>query len=118
MFIIEVVHIQCSKLFKTLEYAVLFMVGYCDSRLPSVAILPRCKLFVGHMYDFGFFEGSLQDYYHGNSTEGFLLKNLYCLDCISRKLCKLLPLNAESDVKQYLVVTQSTEPRVIPNNMI
>ena len=104
----------------------LLIAGYCalsvghipDSRLPSVAILPRCKLFVGHMYDFDFFEGSLQDYYHGNSTEGFLLKNLYCLECISRKLCKLLPLNAESDVKQYLVVTQSTEPRVIPNNMI
>ena len=26
MFIIEVVHIQCAKLFKTLEYAVLFII--------------------------------------------------------------------------------------------
>ena len=34
-----------------------------DSWLPPVAILPRCKLFVGHMYDFVFFEGSLQYYY-------------------------------------------------------
>ena len=39
-----------------------------DSPLPPVAILPQkagsdVKSDVGHMYDFGFFEGSLQYYY-------------------------------------------------------